>query len=484
MITWALFLKIMNNLAKYLFKRLSILCLSVIVIFFSGCDKTEDAISFFTADHYSGVSPLTVTFTNQSRSAVSYLWDFGDGQQSTEKNPIHTFVFDPTQMVVDYTVTLTAYDIDGNERIYLQHINCYKNVHTDNLRITKFDQWVDSLVMVCFQGPYLSGISLGFIEGDEITTYNYGETKLGNSILPDNNTMYQIASITKTFTSISTLNWLQQKGISIDDPISTYLPSELTDNLELEGNQVTFHHLLNHTSGLPRIPSDMPDAWNIDCYSGYDSSKVFNYINNHSLLRKPGTVPKNSEQMFNYYGNLAYGLLGITLERNKNMSLQGVFDETLLGLAGMTNTTFNDIENFSNKAYPHKKDNFPVFWHAEGLAGCVGLNSNLNDMIKYGKFILSVDKNSEVGKALISSLTPQYSVQFYSGLDQACLPWYSLNSSGGKTIYSFLGQTYGFSTYFDFELENNKAFILLVNNWYEDSDIFSLFKNIENSFFD
>jgi PKD repeat protein len=50
-----------------------------------------------------------VTFTNTSKNATSYMWDFGDGGSSTEENPVYTYSADG-----DYTVTLTAMDDNGN----------------------------------------------------------------------------------------------------------------------------------------------------------------------------------------------------------------------------------------------------------------------------------------------------------------------------------------------------------------------------------
>jgi VCBS repeat-containing protein len=61
----------------------------------------------FTANRTRGLAPLTVNFTNLTQPAdlvTSYLWDFGDGNTSTEANPVHTYSADGS-----YTVSLTAY---------------------------------------------------------------------------------------------------------------------------------------------------------------------------------------------------------------------------------------------------------------------------------------------------------------------------------------------------------------------------------------
>jgi gliding motility-associated-like protein len=63
----------------------------------------DPVVAAFTADTTQGQSPLTVNFTNNSTGSVSYLWNFGDGNSSTDPNPVHTYVQDG-----NYTVVLIA----------------------------------------------------------------------------------------------------------------------------------------------------------------------------------------------------------------------------------------------------------------------------------------------------------------------------------------------------------------------------------------
>jgi PKD repeat protein len=72
----------------------------------------------FTADPISGTAPLTVSFTDQSENAVSWLWDFGDGSTATELNPDHTYTTPGTYMVV-----LKVVSIDGISDLATTTIN-------------------------------------------------------------------------------------------------------------------------------------------------------------------------------------------------------------------------------------------------------------------------------------------------------------------------------------------------------------------------
>lgn len=71
-------------------------------------DEPVLPIANFTADVASGYAPLTVTFTNLSKNATEWIWDFGDGGTSTENNPVYTYLTSGT-----YTVKLTATNADG-----------------------------------------------------------------------------------------------------------------------------------------------------------------------------------------------------------------------------------------------------------------------------------------------------------------------------------------------------------------------------------
>lgn len=76
-------------------------------------------VAAMKADVRSGFAPLTVKFSDDSRMANSWAWDFGDGGTSTEKNPTHVFA-----AVGKYTVKLTATnEIGTNEKIETEYIN-------------------------------------------------------------------------------------------------------------------------------------------------------------------------------------------------------------------------------------------------------------------------------------------------------------------------------------------------------------------------
>ncbi len=76
-------------------------------------------VAAFHADVRSGFAPLTVNFTNDSQLGTTWLWDFGDGTTSTDKNPTHVF-----STVGTYNVKLTATnEIGSNEKLSSAYIS-------------------------------------------------------------------------------------------------------------------------------------------------------------------------------------------------------------------------------------------------------------------------------------------------------------------------------------------------------------------------
>ncbi|MCX7928954.1 MAG: beta-lactamase family protein [Patescibacteria group bacterium] len=330
---------------------------------------------------------------------------------------------------------------------------------TDNPRITDLDKLVDNIFKNYASKATTAGFSIALINGTQVNQYNYGETKLGNKTLPNNQTLYEIGSITKTFTSAALIYWLNQNNITINSAVKSYLPSYLSSNLTKNGVDVSFKHLLNHTSGMPRIPNDLPNS--LDPYLNYDSIKVYNYIKNHSLLRIPGTFPTTEQEAFDFYSNLAYSLAGLILERQNHNTLESIFRSIIFAPLNMNNSTLNDIETINNRAYPHNSTNNALYWHISGTAGAGGIKSCLADMIKYAQAQINASNTNMLGESFLENQIPQIQI---NGKDYFGLGWEFYFTKSNKRITVKDGGTGGFTAFIAFEKTSQKAIVALFNN--------------------
>lgn len=349
-----------------------------------------------------------------------------------------------------------------------------EEVLTNNPLISAIDKKVDSIFRKYASKIETAGFSIAILDGNEVNTYHYGETKFGNKKLPDDKTLYEIGSVTKTFIAQSLVHWLYKQRLDINTPVKEYLPGHLSAKLNPNNTPVTFKYLLAHLSGLPRIPNDLPNT--ADPYQGYDSGKVYNYISSNNLLRMPGTIPSSEQEAYNYYSNLAYGLAGIILERNTKQSLHKILQDDFFGTNDrgtdffgnfpMTSTTLASIENIANRAFPHNNQNTAGYWHfSGGMAGAGGIKSCLADMIQYAKGQISAANGIAGGTDAASIIrTCQTSVVKINGKDFFGLGWEFYYTSTNKRIIVKDGGTGGFTAFIAFDPITKKAVVALFNN--------------------
>jgi hypothetical protein len=144
----------------------------------------------------------------------------------------------------------------GFSTITLAFLDKPKKANTNNPLKTPLDRAVDSVAREYFRDPNSTALSIGIIKDGKRHVYHYGEIKKGTNVLPGNTTVYEIGSITKTFTATLLAHAVLENKVSLPDDIRKYLPGAYP-NLSFNGIPVTLQDLANHTSGLPELPEDI-----------------------------------------------------------------------------------------------------------------------------------------------------------------------------------------------------------------------------------
>lgn len=155
-------------------------------------------IAYYEPSYASGCLPLTVNFTNQSLYATQYLWDFGDGNSSTEINPIYTYSTEGS-----YTVTLIAIGPGGQDSFNAGNIDVFPNAAA-YFTVSPSVVFIPEQGVQCFNlsqnaDTYLWNFGDGTISTDENPQHYYtqeGEYNIeliANNIYqcPDTFTMYK-----------------------------------------------------------------------------------------------------------------------------------------------------------------------------------------------------------------------------------------------------------------------------------------------------
>jgi len=332
------------------------------------------------------------------------------------------------------------------EKISTKNLN-YKS---DNKKQTTLDSLIDNMVEVYMQNPQNCGLSIGIIKDGKTLFYNYGETKKGNAQLPNNKTVFEIGSITKTFCGNLLAIAVTEKKINLDDDIRTYLPQPLK-NLELNSKPILIKHLANHTSGLTRLPDDFEKQIDYDIlnpYKNYTKQLLYTYLKVTLLSSEPGTVCE--------YSNLGMALLGLILEDVYKKTFEELVNEKICNPYKLSDTKINllptQLNNFANghndlgETTPH--------WDFASFYAAGALKSNTNDMLNFLNYNLT-----ELDEATkLAHLTT-----FNNGTTIA-LAWQKMQRKNTKELVWHNGATGGFTSFCGYIKENNCGFVILSNS--------------------
>ncbi|MBA4257816.1 MAG: serine hydrolase [Chitinophaga sp.] len=306
--------------------------------------------------------------------------------------------------------------------------------------------------------PSRVGLSLGIYHNKSTSTFHYGSTEKEQTVIPSNKTVYEIGSISKTFTGTLLAQAVKDKKVKIDDDIRLYLDGSYP-NLEYQGHPIRLSHLVSHISGLPNFLPDDPDLFQ---KTSPDSLPfvLSRTLNNYSKKRflddvhkvKIDTIPGYKFR----YSNSSPLILKYILEKVYQNNFDEILQKFIYKDLKMKNTTsvFNKINlNHLAKGYNSKGNLMPYI--PENLDAAGGLFSTIPDMLKYLKFHLN--ENDEV-IALSHKATMGDIKNYAIGLN-----WQEvITTKGHKKIWQS-GGTFGFSSYCVLYPDLDFAIVLLTN---------------------
>lgn len=253
----------------------------------------------------------------------------------------------------------------------------------------------------------VGAVSIGVLLKGKIYTHHEGELDPGQENKPTNQTLYQIASVTKTMTGYLVAQAVKEGKISLDDEVSRYLGSAWIEK-EYDGFPVRIKHLITHTSGLPlnvKGVSELYEQGGPDVYrqardflTNYKKEALFEELKITQLTNQPGVQYG--------YSNVAPNLVAHILEQVYNTSFEDLLKTYIIDPAGMTDTHINlsqtDQERLAN-GYNDDGMLMPNFKKPIQLWGAAGrAKSKPLDMMKYATFLL--DPQNEAAKMSMQQL--------------------------------------------------------------------------------
>ena len=258
--------------------------------------------------------------------------------------------------------------------------------------------------------------------------------------------VFEIGSLTKVFTATLLSNFVNAQKLKLDDNIQDYLEFKINSQ-----NEITFKELANHTSGLPRLPSNL-NLFNVNQdnpYKDYNKEKLIEYLKSEIRL--------NQEPGLKYeYSNLGAGILGFELAVISNSTYESLLQEKIFSKYKMVNST-SKRENIQFDLVKGLKPNGKTTsnWDFNVLAGCGGIFSTVEDLSKFALAQFNNENNE-----LILTQKPSFKVNDHMSIG---LGWHILKRKNGGKLIWHNGGTGGYTSSLALDLENLNGIIILSN---------------------
>jgi len=270
--------------------------------------------------------------------------------------------------------------------------------------------------------------------------------------------LFEIGSITKVFTALLLADMANKGEVSLDDPAAKFLPDGHRMP-ERGGRQITLKDLSQHTSGLPRLPDNLPLSDPDDPYADYTEEQLLAFLDGYQLPRDIGAQSE--------YSNLGVGLLGYLLARAAGKDYETLLAERITGPLGMDDTMVSlPPARQAELVQGHDQYMRPAGpWTLPTLVGAGGLRSTADDMLKFARAVL--DPASPIAGAVATALGNRFDTGNAS-FEQA-LGWQVIHPEPGREVLLHNGGTGGYRSALAIEPATQSAVVVLVNSTVEPS---------------
>ncbi len=295
------------------------------------------------------------------------------------------------------------------------------------------------------------GIVVGVIDPSGRRTVAYGSTKKGEGPV-DANTVFEIGSITKIFTSLLLADAVQRGEVALTDPVSKYLPPNVKVP-ERGGKKITLVDLATHTSGLPRMPTNFHPKDPGNPYADFSVAQLYEFLSSVELTRDIGSTYE--------YSNLGGGLLGHALARRAGTDYETLVRTRILEPLGMKSTAITLSKSMKDRLAPghdaglHQVAN----WDIPTLAGAGALRSTANDLLTFLAANIGLEKSP-----LAPSMAAMIAARRPTGTPnlEIALGWHIWTRHGHEIIWHN-GGTGGYRTWIGFDPKSRTGVVVLSN---------------------
>jgi len=322
--------------------------------------------------------------------------------------------------------------------------------------IQQRERTLNDVVDQAMRRLHVPGVAIGILRSDGVEeTTAVGVTSIDNPVPVDADTLFQIGSITKTFTATAVMRLIEAGRLDLEAPVHQYLPELRLADAEVTA-KITLRHLLTHTAGF--IGDDFMDT-------GRGDDALARYVARMHEL--PQVTPPGD--LFSYC-NAGFALVGRIVEVVTGQTYEQAIHRLVLGPLQMTDSSFEPHEVLLHRFVVGHTSPFDdsgevqiarpwALARAANAAG--GLTSSVRDLLKYARLHLNGPAGvlSEQSRVLMRS--PLAAAGNFA--DSVGVAW-MLRTIDGTRIVEHSGGTHGQQTTLKLVPDRNFAVAILTNS--------------------
>jgi CubicO group peptidase (beta-lactamase class C family) len=294
------------------------------------------------------------------------------------------------------------------------------------------------------------------VDGNKSEIVTFGQ--LPNGKAPDGDTVYEIGSITKTFTATLLADAVLSGHVTLETPLAQLLPDF---KIPTRGDkEITLVDIATQHSGLPRMPGNLPPDEESLPRGNYDVSKLKAFLASYVLPRDPGAAYE--------YSNLGYGLLALALGRSAHTDYGNLLEhkifiplgKKLSGSALTNNMRVHLAPGYGEDGKPAKS------WDMNEFDGAGAIRSTAADMLLYMKANMG-PASSPLVRAMKFAQVPRSDMDASNRIG---LAWMKLSTDQGEFLWHN-GGTFGYASFLCFSADGRHGVVVLANTFADVDDL-------------
>lgn len=301
---------------------------------------------------------------------------------------------------------------------------------------------------------FLVGTAIAFYENGKEDYFCYGFSDTTRKSAITKQSVFEIGSISKTFTALLLADLVQKGRMKLDDPVDQYLPDSV--GVPLVGDQmITLADLSSHNSGLPRMPDNFTPKDSTNPYTDYSVKDMYTFLDSIRFRRLTHKYE---------YSNLAVGLLGVAETNLTGKSYETLLQQIICKPLAMGQTSTLNTSKFLTTG--HVATHAVNHWDLDAMVGAGGIRSSAEDLMRYLKAQMGIT-GSKLLPAMKLTQKPLHNVYENTKVG---LGWH-FTLIEGDTIVWHSGGTGGYRTFAGFSKNTGRAIVILNNSAYSADEL-------------